>query len=295
MYVITGASGNTGKRIAHSLLQAGKKVRVISRDAARIQDLVDAGAEPRIGSTDDAGFTKAAFAGAQAIYALVPGDYAAPQFREAQLAHVQAIAEGLRHNHVPYVVTLSSQGAHLPEGSGVVLGLYKMEQAFNAIPGLNVLHLRPTYFMENSLGMVGLVKEAGIMGSPLRADLRFPAIATRDIAEYASRRLMALDFSGHQTQDLLGSRDVSYPEIARTYGKAIGKPELPYVEFPPSEFKKTMVQQMGASESAADLMLEFIACMNAGGITGAAQRNPESTTPTSIEDFAHVFSAVYQS
>jgi uncharacterized protein YbjT (DUF2867 family) len=294
MYVITGASGNTGKRIAQTLLQAGKKVRVISRNAAHIQDLIDAGAEPRIGSTDDANFTKAAFAGAEAVYVLIPADWTAENFHAYQLGHVHALAEGLRHHRVPYAVTLSSQGAHLPQGSGVVLGLHKMEQAFNAIPGLNVLHLRPTYFMENSLGMVGLVKQAGIMGSPLRADLRFPAIATRDIADYASKRLLALDFSGQQVQDLLGPRDVSYPEIASAYGKAIGKPELPYVEFAPADFRQTMVHQMGASESTADHMLEFIACMNTGAVTGSAQRNQASTTPTSIEDFAQVFSAVYQ-
>ncbi|MBI1193537.1 MAG: NAD(P)H-binding protein [Bacteroidetes bacterium] len=294
MYVITGASGNTGKRISEALLAAGKKVRVISRDAKHIQDLVNKGAEPRIGSTDDPEFTKAAFAGAQAAYVLVPGDYAAANFHEAQLAHIHAIAAGLRHNNIPYAVTLSSQGAHLPEGSGVVLALYKMERALEDIPGLNILHLRPTYFMENSLGMVGMVKQAGIMGSPIRPDLRFPAIATRDIAEHAIERLLALDFSGHQVQDLLGSRDVSYVEIASTYGKAIGKPELPYVQFTPSDFKQAMLEQMGASESAADHMLEFIACMNAGGITGAAQRNERSTTPTTIEDFANVFSAVYK-
>jgi len=293
MYVVTGASGNTGKRISEALLAAGKKVRVISRDAKHIQDLVNKGAEPRIGSTDDPVFTKAAFAGAEAVYVLIPGDYAAANFHEAQLAHIQAIAAGLQHNNIPYVVTLSSQGAHLPEGSGVVLGLYKMERALEVIPGLNILHLRPSYFMENSLGMVGLVKQAGIMGTPLRADLRFPVIATRDIAEYAIQRLLALDFSGHQVQDLLGSRDVTYAEIASTYGKAIGKPELPYVEFAPADFKQSMTQQMGASESAADHLLEFIACMNAGKVTEAGRRDDHSTTPTSIEDFAHVFSAVY--
>ncbi len=293
MYVITGASGNTGKRISEALLAAGKKVRVISRDIKHIQELVNKGAEPSIGSTDDPDFTKTAFAGAEAVYVLIPANWQAEQFHEAQLAHVRALAEGLRHNNIPYVITLSSQGAHLPEGSGVVLGLHKMEKAFNAIPGLNALHLRPAYFMENSLGMTGLAKEAGIIGSPLRADLRFPAIATRDISDYAVKRLLALDFSGHQVQDLLGPRDVTYAEMASTYGKAIGKPEMPYVEFAPVDFKQTMVQQMGASESTADYMLEFIACMNSGKVTEAGRRDLHSTTPTSIEEFAHVFSAVY--
>ena len=40
MYVILGASGNTGSIIANSLLSKGKKVRVMGRDAGRLQRFV---------------------------------------------------------------------------------------------------------------------------------------------------------------------------------------------------------------------------------------------------------------
>ena len=56
MYVITGASGNTGKVIANGLLDAGKKVRVISRDAEHIKDLTDRGAEAAMGNLEDVEF-----------------------------------------------------------------------------------------------------------------------------------------------------------------------------------------------------------------------------------------------
>ena len=45
IYVILGASGNTGSIIAHSLLSKGQKVRVMGRDAARLQRFVRAGAQ----------------------------------------------------------------------------------------------------------------------------------------------------------------------------------------------------------------------------------------------------------
>ncbi len=295
MYVIIGATGNTGKPITQALLAAGKSVRIISRDAHKAKELVELGAELLTGSSNDPEFMTRALAGATAAYVLIPANWQAENFHQDQLSHVGAIAEGLRFNKVPYVVTLSSQGAHLTSGSGVVLGLHKMEQAFNAIPGLNTLHLRPSYFMENTLGMTALAKEAGIIGSPVKPNLSFPAIATRDIAEYAALRLLALDFQGHNIQDLLGSRDVTYPEIASTYGRAVGKPELPYVEFAPADFRQTMISQMGASASTADHMLEFIDAMNSGRVLENAVRNAENTTPTSIEDFAGVFKAVYNS
>jgi len=292
MYVITGATGNTGKPIALALLSAGKKVRIISRDSAKAKELIGKGAELFTGDSSDVEVLKKAFAGATAVYAMTPVDWQAKDYTAHQVKYANAIAEALKTCKVRYVVSLSSQGAHLDSNNGLVLGLHKMEKIFDNIEGLNTLHLRPTYFMENSLGMVGLIKQAGIMGSPVRADLRFPVIATKGIGEYAAKRLLALDFKGHNVQDLLGARDVTYPEMAKVYGKAIGKPDLQYVEFSYDDFKKSMMGMIGASESVADNFNEFIRAMNNGRIF-VAKRNVANTTPTSIEDFASTFAYVY--
>jgi len=293
MYVITGATGNTGKIIASKLLEAGKKVRIISRNAGKAKELTDKGAELFIGDTGNAELLKKAFNGATAVYAMIPIDWQTANYTDHQVKHASAIAEALRECKVKYVVSLSRQGAHLESGSGVVLGLHKMENIFNKIEGLNTLHLRATYFMENSLGMVGLVKNAGIMGSPVKADLSFPVIATKDIAHYAVKRLLALNFSGHNIQNLLGAREVSYPEIAKVYGAAIGKKDLNYVEFSYSDFKNSFMQQMGTSENVADNFNEFIKEMNEGKVMANAKRDQESTTPTTIEEFANTFRFVY--
>lgn len=293
MYVITGATGNTGKPIALSLLEAGKKVRIISRNAEKAKELTDKGAELFIGDTSDAELLKKAFNGAKAVYAMIPIDWQTKNYTEHQVKHANAIAEALKFCKVKYIVSLSSQGAHLASNSGVVLGLHKMENIFNSIDGLNTLHLRPTYFMVNTLGMIGLIKQAGIMGSPVKADLSFPVIAINDIANYATKRLLALDFNGHNTQNLLGAREVTYSEMAKTYGSAIGKNDLNYVEFPFADFKKALMEQMGASESVADNFNEFIKAMNEGRIMAQAKRDAESTTPTTIEEFANTFRYVY--
>ena len=292
MYVITGATGNTGKPIALALLEAGKKVRIISRSAEKAKELTDKGAELFIGETSNAEFLKKAFNGATAVYAMIPVDWQSNDYTGNQVQHAEAIAEAMESCGVKYVVSLSSQGAHLESGSGVVLGLHKMEKIFDNVKGLNTLHLRPSYFMENTLGMVGLIKEAGIMGSPLKADLSLPVIATGDIAEYAAKRLSALDFEGHNVQDLLGARNVNYSEMAMVYGTAIGKPDLKYVEFSYADFKQSLMGQMGASENVADNYNEFIQAVNEGKMT-EAKRTKESTTPTTIEEFANTFKYVY--
>jgi uncharacterized protein YbjT (DUF2867 family) len=292
MYVITGATGNTGKVISHALLDAGKKVRIICRNKEKAQELIAKGAEPFFGDTSDAEFLKKAFAGATSVYALIPLNWTTTDYTGDQVKHANAMAEAVKACNVKYVVSLSSQGAHLSSGSGVVLGLGKMEKIFDAIPGLNTLHLRPTYFMENTLGMIGLIKQAGIMGSPVKASLRFPVVATEDIGKYAAKRLINLDFSGKNVQDLLGAADVTYPEMAKVYGAAIGKPDLPYVEFSYADFKNSMTGQMGASENVADKMNEFIQAMNEGKVF-ATKRTNESTTPTTLEKFGKTFATLY--
>jgi uncharacterized protein YbjT (DUF2867 family) len=293
MYVITGATGNTGKIIASTLLEAGKKVRIISRDAEKAKELTDKGAELFIGDSSDAELLKKAFDGATAVYAMIPIDWQTSNYTEHQVKHANAIAEALSVSKVKHVVALSSQGAHLESGSGVVLGLHKMENIFNKVEGLNTLYLRPSYFMENTLGMIGLVKQAGIMGSPIKADLSLPVIATKDIANYAAKRLLALDFNGHTVQNLLGAREVTYPEIAKVYGQAIGINDLQYVEFSAEDFKNAMRQQMGTSENVADTFNEFIEALNEGKVLALAKRDSESTTLTTIEEFAHTFNYVY--
>ena len=291
MYVITGATGNTGKVIASTLLEAGKQVRIIARNAENAKELTDKGAVLFQGSTDDVELLKKAFDGATAVYAMLPMNMQAEDYTAFQLKHANAIAEAMEACKVKYVVDLSSQGAHLESGSGVVLGLHHMENLFDKIEGLNTLNLRPCYFMENTLGMVGLIKDAGIMGSPVKGDLSIPVIATKDIADYAAKRLLALDFEGNNHQDLLGARNVTYQEIAKVYATAIGKMDLNYVEFPYADFKGAFMA-MGASESVADNMNEFIERVNAGEVF-ISERNEANTTPTTIEEFSHTFSYVY--
>ena len=293
MYVITGATGNTGKIIASTLLEAGKKVRIISRNAEKAKELTDKGAELFLGDTSLFDMLKKAFSGATAVYAMLPMDTQASNYTEQQLKHTKSIAEAMRECKVKYVVALSSQGAHLESGSGVVIGLNKMENIFNEIEGLNTIFLRPAYFLENTLGMIGLIKQAGIMGSPIKSDLSFPVIATKDIADYAAKRLLSLDFSGHNVQNLLGNSDVTYPEIAKVYGKAIGKDDLKYVEFSADDFKNSMIHQMGVSESFANNLNEFINALNEGKVMSHTKRDAESTTPTTVETFANTFKQVY--
>src|SRR5277367_2840398 len=141
-YVILGASGNTGSIIADFLLSKGKKVRVVGRDAQRLQRFVRKGAEAFTAELSDAAALTKALGGARAAYLMLPPIVS----REDQERESDAIAKAVKESGLRYAVHLSSYGAHVPAGTGPVTGLHSSEQKLNAISDLNVLHLRPGVF-----------------------------------------------------------------------------------------------------------------------------------------------------
>ncbi len=292
-YVIIGATGNTGKPITLGLLEQGHTVRIIARNTAKTKELTDKGAILFQGNISDSEFLKKVFEGADALYTLVAIDPQSVDFYATQVSQASAVAEALKASTIKHVVALSSVGAHLTSGAGVVQGLQKMEELFNGIPGINMLYLRAGYFLENGLQMAGMVKMLGLLGTPLKADLKIPMVATKDIAAVALKHLLALDFTGKSHEYVLGARDYTYEEIASIYGNAVDKPGLRYIQFPYDDAKKAFMM-MGLGESFTDRMIEFTKALNDGLAGAAHQRTAENTTPTTAEEFALVFRDVYE-
>jgi uncharacterized protein YbjT (DUF2867 family) len=289
-YVILGASGNTGSIIADFLLSKGEQVRVVGRDARRLQRFVRNGAEAFAADWSDAEALSKAFGGARAAYLMLPPISS----REDQEQQSDAIAQAAKGSGLRHAVYLSSYGAHVPQGTGPIAGLYSSEQKLNAIGGLNVLHLRAAYFMENNLAAIGMIRGMGIFGHALLPDLKMPMIATRDVGDYAAQRLLALDFSGKQTRELLGERDLSMAEATALLARGIGKPDLRYQQFPYDQIQQALTE-MGFSPQKAAVYIEMFQAINAGVIAAQEPRAPENTTPTSFEKFVQdVFAPAYR-
>jgi uncharacterized protein YbjT (DUF2867 family) len=291
-YTITGASGHTGSLIAHRLLDAGHTVRAIARHADKLQPIVEKGAVAHVGDMSDAAFLAQAFTGADAVYALIPPDYGAQDVRAYQNRIAASVVEALKRSGMRNVAVLSSVGGHLPADAGVVQGLYDFEQMLEAMPGMNVCVLRPTWFMENFYGQIGLIKSMGVMGMGVHPDVKVPMVLTPDIAAVAARRLLALDFKGMEVQYVLGARDYDLNETASILGQAIGRPDLRYVQFPYEQVTGSMVS-MGMSDSMAAAMTQFMKSVNDGKVLSAHTRDAGNTTPTTLEMYAQHFAMAF--
>jgi uncharacterized protein YbjT (DUF2867 family) len=285
MYVVTGATGNTGSIVAGALLAAGKQVRVIGRDAKRLERFTDKGAEAFVADPADAAAITTAFSGAQAAYLMIPPF-------EARL--VDSLVSAVKKNALTHAVVLTSYGADKPGGTGPIVGLHNLEKKLEGIAGLSALYLRAGYFMENLLAQIWAINSFGSMAGPVRADLPLPMIATRDVGAVAAEALLKLNFNGKKFRELQGPRDVTYAEAAGIIGKAIGKPGLKYQQLPAAQLMPAF-QQMGMSPSQADLLLELAEALNTKHLRMLEPRSSANSTPTTIETFiAETFVPAYR-
>jgi nucleoside-diphosphate-sugar epimerase len=192
----------------------------------------------------------------------------------------------VRRHGVKNVILMSSLGAHLREGSGIVDGLADMEVAFSELKDVNVLILRAGYFMENLYFELNRLRSSGIIGSTIRGDLKFPVVAAKDIAAIVEQRLLSLDFKGHTIEYVLGPKDLSFNEIAEILGKALNRPEIKYKRFNRNDYRKEMIQSGYISENVADAFIGMEDVFNNGKGLGAHTRTIENSTPTTFEEFA---------
>jgi uncharacterized protein YbjT (DUF2867 family) len=294
MYVVLGASGNTGHVVASNLLARGKKVRAVGRNAAHLQALTAKGAEAFIADVTDAKALAKAFQQADSAYIMIPPNTASTDPLGYANQVGDAIAAAVQSAGTKNVVALSSIGAEQPSGTGPVIGLHNLEQKLNRIDSADVLYLRAGYFMENTLPQVNAIRQMGAVAVPLRPDLKLPMIATRDIGNVAADNLLHPAIRGKQARELLGQRELTYAEVASIIGKAIGQPDLKYLQVPDDQFRSVLVQ-MGMSEQFARLLLEMTGALNSGKMHALEVRAPQTSTPTSYETFvAEVFVPAYQ-
>jgi uncharacterized protein YbjT (DUF2867 family) len=238
------------------------------------------GAEAVTANVSDAPALIKAFSGARAAYLMLPP----VKSREDQERESDAIAKAVKESGLRYAVHLSSYGAQVPEGTGPIAGLHSSEQKLNAIGTLNVLHLRAAYFMENNLAAIGMIHGIGMFGGALLPDRKLPMIATPDVGDYAAQRLLHLDFSGKQTRELLGERDLSMTEATAAIARGIGKPDLRYVQFPYGKVQQVL-EQMGMPPKKAAVYIEMFKAINSGVLVAQEPRAWENTTTTSFEEF----------
>ncbi len=291
-YVIIGAAGNISKPLTEQLLAAGHQVTVIGRNEKNLLPLTEKGATAGIGSVDDIDFLRKTFAGADAVYTMIPPQYAIGSL-DAYQKLAGLYADAIRSANVKYVVNLSSVGADLPSGVGPVSGLHLVEEEFEKLRGVNVLNLRAGFFYVNFFGNIGMIKGANIIGGNYGdANAKMILVHPKDIAAAAAEALQDLNFTGHSVRYVV-SDERTTGEVAKVLGTAVGKPDLPWINFS-DEDANAGLKQAGVPEGMADKYTEMGRAMRTGIMWNHYLANrPKQLGKTKLEDFAGEFNAVY--
>ncbi|MBY0426846.1 MAG: NmrA family NAD(P)-binding protein, partial [Cytophagales bacterium] len=273
------------------LLAAGKDVTVVGRSLENLKPLIDRGAKYAVGSLEDGDFLVEAFKNKQVAYVLIPGNFAVKDFRAYQNLVGKNIANAIQKNGVKHVVFLSSTGAHMGNGAGVVDGLADFEKLLAAIPGLNAKILRPGFFYYNFFQQIGTIKAMGIMGSNYAGNITIPFTDTTDIGNIAAEELLNPNFTGISFRYIVS--DETTPQHATTIlGTAIGKPDMPWVQFPDDQMKSALLQA-GLQESLVDGYVQLGQAFQSGEGQADYIKNKPAPSPTKLTDFAKEFAAAF--
>jgi uncharacterized protein YbjT (DUF2867 family) len=261
MFTIFGANGHTGSIVAARLLDAGKQVRVVARDAAKVAALAKRGAEVVIGDVIDAGAVTKALSGAEGAYLLLPPDNASSDLLARAKKIVANYVAGLRG--VPHSVLLSSVGAELPSGTGPITTVHHAETELPA-SGAKFTFLRAAYFMENTLANAQPMKQDGVL--PVFGGgeaYPFTMVATRDIGETAAAALLSPP-AATRVQELAGPREYSMNDVAEIASKILGRTVKTLV-LPIEQLVPTFTK-LGFSPHMAGLYREMIEAFGSGRV-----------------------------
>ncbi|WP_435820222.1 NmrA family NAD(P)-binding protein [Micromonospora echinofusca] len=288
MITVMGATGNTGSKLTELLLGAGEEVRALGRSPEKLAELAVLGATTVAGDVRDADHLARAFAGADAVYTLTAFDPTLPDYHADQDRRGEAIASAIRESGVRHVVALSSIGAQLAAGNGIIASLHRQEQRLRTLAGVDVLLLRPGAFFEGFYSALDTIRHEGVVADSVAPDVKVPMIATADIAVAAAGALRARDWSGVVVRELIG-QDLTYAEVTATIGRAIGRPDLRYVQLPDEALAAILTQSAGFSPDFTAQFIEFNQALSAGRL----RPTEGSATPTRFEEFAAMLAAAY--
>jgi uncharacterized protein YbjT (DUF2867 family) len=291
-YIITGSLGHISQPVVKNLVAAHHQVVVISSNENKKAEIEALGAIAAIGSVSDAAFINQTFSGADAVYLMIPPNFATTNLMEYQQQVANIYVEAIKLNGVKNVVQLSSIGAHLRQGAGPIDGLAYLETELEKLADVNVKKLRPSYFFYNLFGMIGLIKNAGIMGSNFgNTNEKLVLVHTSEIAEAVTENLLNLNFTG-KTVQYIASDECSITEIAEVLSNAANKPNTPWVTFSDEDALNGMLQS-GLPKTNADGYLEMGKSIREGLLQADYWKNKPILGKIKLADFAKEFEAAY--
>nr|WP_042178106.1 NAD(P)H-binding protein [Kibdelosporangium sp. MJ126-NF4]CEL12973.1 hypothetical protein [Kibdelosporangium sp. MJ126-NF4]CTQ98658.1 hypothetical protein [Kibdelosporangium sp. MJ126-NF4] len=286
MIVITAPTGNIGRHLLPLLLEAapatGEDLRVVVRDPARLPDGVRERVEVVTGSHGDAEVVDQAFAGADAVFWLVPPDASLTQ-HDAYHGFTGPAVKALAVHGVGHVVGVSALGRGTPvaDRAGLVTASLAMDDLI-ASSGVAYRALACPSFFENLLEEADSIRENGVFTDAADGDRKAPRAAVADIAAVAAGLLLDRSWTGTGSVPVLGPQDLSPNDLARIMTEQFGRP-VRYESEPFDDMRATLVSY-GLNEDFVQGIVDMKRAKDNGLDTGVT-RTPDTASPTTFEQW----------
>ncbi|MBC3787571.1 NAD(P)H-binding protein [Spirosoma utsteinense] len=290
--VVTGSLGHISQPLAIELVQKGHAVTVISSKPEKQKDIEAIGAIAAIGSLEDVDFLTATFTGADAVYTMVPPNFAEASIRAYYARVGRNYAQAIQQAGIRRVVYLSSYGADLDTGIGLILGAQDVEGILSVLADVAITYLRPTYFYYNLYAFVDMIKGAGLIAANYGGTDKLVMVAPADIAAVAAEEL-TIETTGH-TVRYIASDERTGTDIARVLGEAIGKPDLTWTVIPDEQMQRGMEANGVPPQLAADFVDMFASVRNGDLSRNYYRHPPTALGSVKLDDFAKEFASVYK-
>lgn len=262
MFVVTGVTGNTGSVVAQTLLDAGKKVRVVVRNAEKGEPWQDKGAEVVVADLFDQAALTDALNGAEAAYLMLPPDVTHTDFLQSRFDIADNLVTAAQEAGLAHVVYLSSVGAHHAptQTTGPIRTLAYLEERLNATE-LKTTTLRPGYFLENWGAVLHPIIHDHILPSFLSPlDKKIDMVATQDIGEKAAELLLTPPAGQKNVIELKGAVQYSAADVAQAFSKAL-KADITPISVPQEAQVQALIDA-GISANVANLLVEMYENIN---------------------------------
>lgn len=287
---VTGSLGNISKPLAQELIAKGHDVTIISSKAGKQQEIETLGAKAAVGSVEDVEFLKTAFAGADAVYGMTPPNFGVTDMIGYYTGVANAYAQAVKSAGVKNIVYLSSYGADLEKGTGIIVGSHHAEDILNGLEGVAVTCLRPGYFYYNLFNFLGMIKEQGMIGTNFGGDDKLVMVSPLDIAAAAAEELTAAN--PQNKVRYLASDEYTCNEVAKLIGQAIGKPDLQWLTFTDEQVKNIMLEH-GRPPVITNLLVELGAAIHTGLLRGDYEKHKPALGKVKLPAFIKEFAAAY--
>jgi NAD(P)H dehydrogenase (quinone) len=213
--LVTGATGSTGKYTVQQLLKKGYAVRaLVHRQDERAKQLASLGAEVVVGDLLNLDAVQSALTDIKRAYFVYP---VAPGIVDATAIFACAGKQA----RLEVVVNMSQKPARREAKSWASRNHWLAEQVFNW-SGLNVTHLRPTFFAEWFLYFRSQIATEGKFQLPF-GDGKHAPIAAEDQARVIVGILEHPQPHQGQVYELYGPVEMTHHEIAAVISKVLSR------------------------------------------------------------------------